>query len=390
MRKPTLVLAHCVPCVVFALGASALAFLAFGSAAAVPNRVLANVRIGDVQVGGMTPVEAFDAVSEYAARRLDDSVILTAGDERFSITLRELGADADVRGAIARALDVGRSDALASAWRETVDTVREPVTIELPLRFREAAMAEALASFGESVRKQPQNASADIVDGKLVIRPHVMGVDPDVEATQESLLEATRRQAPIEVAFVTRETAPPVLARDLEGLVILGTFSTEFSTGQANRAQNIRVGSSYLDGAVIAPSGVFSVNQRMGPRTLEKGFMVAPVYSGERTIMGVGGGICQIATTLYNAALSSKMRIVERHQHSKPVHYVPWGRDATIDYGSADLRFQNLTDAPVIVRVRVDGGTITATLLGRRSAEDASPESDSARVAVTDGSDARG
>lgn len=393
MRRTISAFAHGVPCVAFLLGAYALAFLAYGSAAALPDRVVANVRVAGVDIGGLAPVEAFDAVSAYAARRLDETVTLSAGEQRFAVSLRELGADADVRGAVNRALRVGRGAALASSWKETVDTVRTPVDIELPLRFHRPAMEAALRTFGETIRRQATNASADIVDGKLTIKPHVLGVDPDVTATADSILAAARQPRAVEVAFVTREVEPDVLARDLEGLVLLGSFSTTFPTGQTNRVQNIRLGSSMLDGAVVAPGGVFSVNGRMGPRTIEKGFRVAPVYSGERTIMGVGGGICQIATTLFNAAMESEMRIVERHAHSKPVHYVGPGRDATIDYGSADFRFQNTTEAPVVLRVRVDGGTITASLLGKRGTAaqaDVGGESVATHTARASGDNAQG
>jgi vancomycin resistance protein YoaR len=393
MRRTISAFAHGVPCLAFLLGASALAFLAYGSAAALPDRVVANVRVAGVDIGGMAPVEAFDAVSAYAARRLDETVTLTAGEQRFVVSLRELGADADVRAAVNRALRVGRGAALASSWKETVDTVRSPVDIELPLRFHRPAMEAALRTFGESIRRQATNASADIVDGKLRIKPHVLGVDPDVAATADAVLAAAQQPRAVEVAFVTRELEPDVLARDLEGLVMLGTFSTTFPTGQVNRVQNIKLGSSMLDGAVVAPGGVFSVNGRLGPRTIEKGFRVAPVYSGERTIMGVGGGICQIATTLYNAVLASDMRVVERHPHSKPVHYVPPGRDATVDYGSADFRFENTTQAPVVLRVRVDGGTLTASLLGKRDTADrveSGGESAAARVARASDEGAQG
>lgn len=367
MRRLLTASGRCVPCVAFALGASALAFLAYGSSAALPEHIVANVYVSEVAVGGMTCTEAFDAVSALAARRLDETIAVEGSGKTFEISLRELGGEADVREAVEKAALVGRRGDLSGSLRETVEVVRNPVTIALPLTFREEVARAALAGFGESLRQSPQNATADIEGTNLTIRPHKVGVEPDLEATVAAVSGAARAGERGPVAFAVREVQPAVLSRDLEGLIVLGSFSTTFPTGQTNRVANIRLGSSVLDGSVIAPGEVFSLNQRMGPRTVEKGYRVAPVFSGQQTVLGVGGGICQIATTVYNAVLAGDLTVVERHAHSKPVHYIAPGRDATLDYGSADLRFQNSTSAPVILRVRVEGGTITAVVLGRKA-----------------------
>ncbi len=370
MRNLLRTLGAGIPCALFFAASSSVTVMAFTSSAARPERIPANTWIADVAVGGMTPDEALDAVSTVAASELDREVKLTYGEEEFALTLRELGGQADVPAAVRAACDIGSEPTLLPSVRESLETAAYHRRIDLPIRFHEPTLRAAVGAVAHAIRKEPVNASADIVGGELKINPHVVGVAPDVEATMADLLRAASAPEGAAVEFVCHEALPEVLSADLEGLTLLGTFSTEFSTGQVNRATNIRVGASIVAGCVVPAGAVFSFNQTTGPRTVEKGFRLAPVYSGQETVMGIGGGVCQLSTTVYNAARNAGMTIVERHGHSKPVHYVTWGNDATVDYGSADFRFQNATDRPVIVRMTVNGGTLTASLLGRAEAPD--------------------
>src|SRR5690606_9807336 len=110
----------------------------------------------------------------------------------------------------------------------------------------------------------------------------------------------------------------------------------------------------------------FSFNRVVGPRTLAKGFLPAPEIVGEEFVEGVGGGICQVSSTLYNAALYADLQIVERYRHSVPLGYVPPGRDATLQYGVMDFQFRNTTGEPLIVRAVAGDGRLHVTLWGRR------------------------
>jgi vancomycin resistance protein YoaR len=365
-------------------GSSSFAYLATVSSAGLDQQIVANVRVGSVDVGGMRVSEAVDAVSAAAVAELDRTVKVTFQGKEFPITLRTLGAEIDVKGAVRDAVAVGKSDRVATALRETVETLRATREIPLPVRLSPKTVAKALAPVADALRTAPVNAKAEIVGGQLQIVPHKVGVSPDIGATAEDVCQAVTNHEADTVGFRAKETPPEVKTEDLSGLEILSTFTTEFSTGQENRAGNIRLGCSFMDGTVVAAGGVFSANQAIGRRTPDRGFEVAPVYSGNQVISGYGGGVCQIATTTYNTALEAGMKIIERHAHSLPVHYVPSGRDATIDYGSADLRFQNTSPGAIIVRAAVNGGNLTISILGRKAAAPAAqpPAAESAPPAA--------
>ncbi|EHL08831.1 VanW-like protein [Desulfitobacterium hafniense DP7] len=139
----------------------------------------------------------------------------------------------------------------------------------------------------------------------------------------------------------------------------LAEFSTHFNVNEVNRTENIRLAAEAIDGARLAPGEIFSFNETVGERTMAAGYKEAVVIEGNRFIPGIGGGICQVSSTLFNAANQAHLEIVERHHHSLPVGYVPPGQDATVFYAVLDFKFKNNTKEPLVLRTWVEGGTLT-------------------------------
>lgn len=145
---------------------------------------------------------------------------------------------------------------------------------------------------------------------------------------------------------------------------LLAAFRTPLQGSETGRIENITLATAYLDGAEIGPGGVFSFNETVGPREEQRGFVPAPeIYNGEY-VMGIGGGVCQVSSTLYNAALLAGLHILERMHHSRPLSYVPLGRDATVSYGELDFSFQNTLPFPVQVRASVRDGHVEIQIWG--------------------------
>ena len=147
---------------------------------------------------------------------------------------------------------------------------------------------------------------------------------------------------------------------------LLGNFSTKY-VNNANRTTNLRIAASKIDGKVIAPGATFSFNGTVGPRTASRGYKEAAIYSDGTVTNGVGGGICQVVTTLYNAAIEANMEITERRNHSFMPTYVDPGYDATVVYGSQDFKFKNTRDYPVRIVADVSGGYCTVKIYGLRT-----------------------
>lgn len=139
---------------------------------------------------------------------------------------------------------------------------------------------------------------------------------------------------------------------------LISSYTTAFNPSES-RAVNIALAASRINGMVIQPGQKFSFSDSIGARTAENGYVIAPTFVNKETVPGMGGGICQVSSTMYAAMLEGGITATQRYAHSKPVTYIPEGMDATIVAGKKDLTFTNHFDHPIIINAVVDGGTIT-------------------------------
>ena len=147
-------------------------------------------------------------------------------------------------------------------------------------------------------------------------------------------------------------------------IVLRAEFSTDYSKSSEERKHNVRLAAKALNNAFIDVNGEFSFNRVVGARTEKRGYKLAKIIVGGEFTEGVGGGVCQVSTTLYNAALLAGLKITEVHQHSLAVSYVKPSFDAMVNSGSADLRFINKTHNPVVINAFADGKTLTVKIYG--------------------------
>lgn len=165
------------------------------------------------------------------------------------------------------------------------------------------------------------------------------------------------------VALLTGEVE--VNAEDLDASENLATYVTEFAGGSKGRIHNIQLAAEKVNGTTVEPGTVFSFNDTVGPTGKSSGFKKARIFVNGKDAEGYGGGVCQVSSTIYNAALAAGLEIVERHPHSKPVAYVPENKDAATSYGGKDFRFKNSTKAPVVVRASANEGLLTVKIVGK-------------------------
>lgn len=220
--------------------------------------------------------------------------------------------------------------------------------------------------FAEHERK-PVAAEVAIKDGRAVITQSKEGVAIDVQRLVDDM-DVVAGEAGLRVVHVRLKTVYPSPTTDelLEmGLGALGSeFTTYFSPENRARAGNIARAAELVDGTIVRPGRDFSLNQTLGPRTQNRGFDAAPVIVDGVLRQGVGGGICQYATTLFNAVFFAGLPIVERRPHTFAIEHYPLGRDAAVSWGSADLRFRNDTDRALMIRSYTSKGALTVVILG--------------------------
>ncbi len=203
-----------------------------------------------------------------------------------------------------------------------------------------------------------------------VLNPETFEVEPgsygygfDIAAAQEALNNAKYGDV-IEIPLA--RIAPEVLSTTLSTLLyrdVLATYTAD-STSDANRNTNLALACKAINGTILEPNEVFYYNKVLGERTAEKGYKPGSSYSGNETVLTIGGGICQVSSSLYYCALVADLEIVEREAHAFKPSYMPLGIDATVNWGTLDFAFRNTTEYPIRIEATADGGKVTVNLVG--------------------------
>lgn len=249
--------------------------------------------------------------------------------------------------------------------------------LEKPAVFRfdrEVARA-ALEELAPHVSQAPINAKLDLRNHARV--ESQVGYELDIESTLDEIEHADTSD-PVVIQARTLRIDPEVttdMILDIDVSKVLASYETSFVNKAGARRLNIQRAADYLDGTVIPAGGELSFNKVVGPRELERGFVEAPVIINDEMEKGIGGGVCQVATTLHAAAVYGFLDVTRRRSHSRPSGYAPLGLDATVIYPEVDLRIRNPYDAPLIVHAFLPSRyAIRVELLGRDPSGEVSHE----------------
>jgi len=310
---------------------------------------LGRARVGGVSVSGLTPHAARALLKQKLARKLDGRVVLTDGVKRVPVQRRQLGLSLDLEGMVAQA-KAGDG----------------PV----PLRFKAEPSALKKALQRVAPRFTGKSSPARIVQsgGGVRIAPGAAARSLNVAASAESVAaQLEKNPAARTLRLVVAKKPSPLSADKLKGInARIGQFATRFNPGKEKRAGNMALAVKAIDGTLLSPGEVFSLNKTVGERSQKRGYRTAPVFENGKLVPGIGGGVSQVTGTLFNAALLAGLPIVEYRTHPKPISYLPVGRDATVAWNSFDMRFKNDTQAPVYISYKMSGSRLTATLYGAR------------------------
>ena len=239
-----------------------------------------------------------------------------------------------------------------------------------PLTFHNERAAAALHRLFAFAERPAVNAGIEVNDdGSVHVTESRTGLVLDMPVLMDELDDAATGGGLRTIFVALTEEYPKLSTQDVQrmGLASLGSqFVTYFDPRNTTRAKNIALAAKLVDGAVVGPGQTFSLNQAMGPRTANRGFDYAPVITADNVLrQGVGGGVCQYATTLFNAVFFAGLPVVERHAHSIYISHYPTGRDATVAWGSLDFKFRNDTGKSIMIRSWIDGGALTVALVGK-------------------------
>ncbi len=260
----------------------------------------------------------------------------------------------------------GQNPDVSLARREFIEAIGngDVVDIEVTLDFAKPKQLNVNEVYNEICGPAQDAAYALDEAGEIKINEHHVGVDvkkEDLVKVLESVNAGMKASCPATI------TMPEKTKEELEEKLFnktLGKYTTNFSTSSANRAYNVSLAAESINNKILMPGEEFSYNNTIGNPNAERGYKIAGIYENGKTSEGVGGGICQVSSTLYSAVLYADLEIVERHNHSLTVSYVPNGQDATVSYGVIDFRFKNNTEYPVKINSVTSNRNLTISIIG--------------------------
>ncbi|HST16783.1 MAG TPA: VanW family protein [Gaiellaceae bacterium] len=331
------------------------------------GRVLDRAAAGQLLVAALGSFERHSVVLPV---RVDSPAVTAA-------SLARVRRSATIAVSAPVTLTVGPTRLRLPRWRiATMLDLSQPGTLRLGGR---AATAE-LSRLQKTVDRSPRDADWAVgAGGSVRVVPAQPGITLDVEKATDTILAAATRPVRRVAALPVSEQAPARTTAQATALGITGTVGAyeTFFGGDANRIHNVQLVSHLVDKKLIAPGATFSFNQTTGERSAAKGFREAPVIINGELETGLGGGVCQVSTTVFNAAFESGLPITARTNHALYISHYPLGRDATVNYPDVDLKFVNDTGHWMLLRTWVSSSSLTVALYGtpqhRRVESEAQP-----------------
>lgn len=329
------------------------------------------VRVEDVDVSNLSKDEALKEVSKITEERINNKKInFHYGDRDLPIALKDFGYSLNLEDAVNEAYSIGRSKGLFSNYLDIVSSLIFKKNILADSSFNEGKKDAVLTNLAREIHKKPLDAHPIFnEDGTITIAKSEKGRYLDLNEAKGLLDKDMPHKENIELPVY--DTEPKIQSDYYQGIdKVLGDFSTDYSSSIKNRKENIKIASEKFNNMKLNPGDEISFNNIVGEISEATGFKNATVIVGGEYETGIGGGICQVSTTLYNSLILSDLEIVERHNHSRPINYVDLGTDAAVARGYKDLKFKNNTNNPIIILTEADGQKLDFKVLGNSADRD--------------------
>ncbi|MCI8852380.1 MAG: hypothetical protein HFI31_04440 [Lachnospiraceae bacterium] len=332
----------------------------------------AGVYLDEIDVSGMTREEAEQEIQNYARELSQETLTLQVEEHEVQVQLSDLGLTCSNPEIVEEALGIGKSGDIIRRFKERKELEHSNKVLELAWTVDERQVSQVIEE--ECVQFDVDAKDAGLVreNGSFRVIPGATGVKLNVEGSKQAVLDFMQNEWQKENGTVTlpAEVEHPRGTEEELSKVrdVLGTFSTSYATSNRNRSQNVSNGARLINGTLLYPGDTFSAYEAISPFTKANGYEMAGAYLNGKVVDSLGGGICQVSTTLYNAALLAELEIVERFPHSMIVTYVDPSADAAIAGTYKDLKFKNTTNAPIYIEAGTDSNkVITFTIYGEET-----------------------
>ena len=339
-------------------------FIFIGTLTVIINgdKICKNTYINDTNIGELTKEQASEKLKNIYN---EDNIEFKYNDKKFIVLAKEIDFYYDIDNTVEQAYGLNRKGSFIDNLKITINSLRGyKNTLKLSINYNKDKLKSYIEGLSKDINVSMKNASIKIENSNIKIQKDEEGVNLQVDESLNNAINELEKGNTL-INLVVEKIQPDVKEESLEKVdTILGTYSTKFDSSVSGRSHNVALAAKSTSDVLLMPGESFSYNKHTGSRTTSNGYKNAPVIVQGVVQEGVGGGVCQVSSTLYNAVLYAGLEIESIKNHSIPSSYVPKGRDATVSDGAIDFIFKNNLKYPVYIKNSVYGNTLTCTIYG--------------------------
>lgn len=328
------------------------------------GKIHKNVYVRDLDLSNLTKDEAKNKIDEIL--KDNDSCVLKMNNREFVFSKDEIDVDYNIDELVEEAYDVGRSEGIIHDLKLKANlNMGHKVILDYSITYNEKKLENYIKYIAKEVYKRPVDSTISVNNDNIIVTKDKYGYKLNKNELRQALISNIDNIDKKDVIIPISEIKPYYSYSQLSQVNdVLGRFETYFNTKNENRSSNIKLASDATNNVLLVPGEVFSFNSNIEKAHIGKYLKEAPIIVNGKPEKGIGGGICQVSSTIYNAALYSGMKIIDVKNHSIPSKYIEKGRDATISRGCIDLKFSNKFSEPVFIYNEIDNNKIVSTIYG--------------------------
>jgi vancomycin resistance protein YoaR len=331
------------------------------------SKIYKNIYIENIDVSGLTKIDAIKKLNKSLYK--DEYINLDYNKKIYILNLSDINFKFKVEDTVNEAISIGKDNNFLTNVKTKFNLKSAKIIkLNVDTDYDESKLREYIKNLAKEINVNPVESSINVNNDDFTVSREISGIRLNEENLFKKINEKITNKDFNNTEIPTESLNPKYTYEKLSNInTILGQYETKFNLKNQNRVSNIRLAINKINNVLIDSYEEFSFNNIIGMRSVEKGFKNAPIIVNGEMQLGMGGGICQVSSTVYNAALYSGLEIVQARNHSIPSGYIEKGRDATVSYGNIDLVFKNNYKYPILIKNEVKGDKIMTTIYGNEN-----------------------
>ena len=355
-------------CIIFAVG-----YFSYKKIISVidTDRIYKNIFVNEIDIGDLKKDDAIKKINSVLQEPLNQKIIKLhdrGQGKEYDFSFKDFNATYEIKKIVDEAYNYAREGNFIKRYEKVVKLKKNPLKLNVEYNINRDFVQSKLNEIESSVYVKPKNASLYKINGEFITVDGTDGKKLDLEKNLDLVMNLLNKKESGDIDLIFESVKPKYNKNDFgKTRDVIGSYKTVFGGKKIDRNQNIINAAKKINNNIIYPGEIYSLNDNLKPFSVKNGYVNAPIIVNGKLTDGIGGGICQVSTVLYNAVLYSELEIVERKNHSLKVGYIDYGFDATLAGDYIDLKFKNNKSVPLLIETVINGNNLVVNIYGEET-----------------------